>query len=184
MFDKKYIIVGTLCLVGGYAIGYGNRPAPDIQVKEVFVFDTEKLEKAIAEERERLEKEYQSKKSEKKITKKITKPNGEIIETTKEESKSEENSSEVVQKDKKESKETKETESVKKETEIVQKQNLSKYSAGLMAEKPVDKLLSTKPTEELNVELNLGFRLYGPLWIETGYGFKDKSLALGFKLEF
>jgi flagellar biosynthesis GTPase FlhF len=184
MFDKKYIAVAALCLVGGYAIGYGNRPAPDIQVKEVFVVDTEKLEKAIAEERERLEKEYQSKKSEKKITKKVTKPNGEIIETTKEESKSEEKSTEVVEKDKKESKETKETESIKKETEIVQKQNLSKYSAGLMAEKPIDKLLTTKPTDETEIKLNVGMRVYGPFWLETGYGFKDKSLGLGFKLEF
>jgi len=184
MLDKKYIIAAALCLVGGYAIGYGNRPAPDIQIKEVLVVDKEKTEKVIAEERERLEKEYQSKKTEKKITKKITKPNGEVIETTKEESKTEESNSEVVDKDSKNSKETKEKESVKKETEIVQKQNLSKYSAGLMAEKSIDKLLTTKPTEELNIELNLGFRLYGPLWLETGYEFKDKSLGFGFKLEF
>ena len=184
MFDKKYIITAALCLVSGYAIGYGNRPAPDIQIKEVLVVDKEKTEKVIAEERERLEKEYQSKKTEKKITKKITKPNGEVIETTKEESKTEENNSEIVDKGSKNSKETKEKERTKKEAETVQKQNLSKYSAGLMAEKPIDKLLTTKPAEELNFQLNLGLRVYGPFWLETGYGFKDKSLGLGFKLEF
>lgn len=184
MFKKKNYIIAGLCLIGGYAVGYGNRPAADIKIKEVFVVDTEKLEKAIAEERERLEKEYQSKKSEKKITKKIIKPNGEIIETTKEESKSEEISSEVAEKDSKDSKETKQTESIKKETEITEKQNLSKYSVGLMAEKPADKLLSTPPSEESNIQLNVGLRVYGPLWVETGYGFNDKSIGIGFKLEF
>jgi hypothetical protein len=53
-----------------------------------------------------------------------------------------------------------------------------------MAEKPIDKLLTTKPAQELNLQLNLGLRVYGPIWLETGYGFKDKSLGLGLKLEF
>lgn len=184
MLNKKLIIIPIACLIGGYIIGYGNKPKPDIQIKEVVTIDKEKTEKVIAEEKEKLQKEFESKKWQQKTTTKITKPNGEIIEKTKEESKSSEKQKEQKEKDKKESKETKEKEKIKKETEIIQKQNESKYSLGLSTQKPIDKLLNTPPTSNLDYSVNLGFRLYGPLWLESGFQIKQKALSLGFKLEF
>lgn len=184
MLNKKHIIVPIICLISGYAIGYGRKPQPEIQIKEVLTIDKEKIENVIAEERERLKREFESKKSEKKTTVKITKPNGEVIEKTKEETKSSEKQKETVKKDKKESKETKEKEQIKKETEIVQKSGQSKYSLGLSAEKNIDKLFNTLPTDGLDYTVSLGLRVYGPLWLESGYQIKDKSVNLGIKLEF
>lgn len=184
MFDKKYLIVGAAALIGGYAIGYGNKPDPDIQIKEVVTIDKEKTEKVIAEEKEKLKREFESKKWEKKTTTRVTKPNGEVRETTKEESKTVEKEKEDRQKDKKESKETKEKEKTKKETEIVQKSNQSKYSLGFSVQKPIDKVLNTLPSQDLDYLINAGVRIYGPLWLESGFQIKEKAVSLGIKLEF
>jgi len=184
MFDKKYLIIGVVALIGGYAIGYGNKPKPDVQIKEVVTIDKEKTEKIIAEEKEKLKREYESKKWQKKTTTRVTKPNGEVEETTSEESKTSEKEKEKKQKEKKESKETKEKENLKKETEITEKYNQSKYSVGFSVQKPIDKVLSTLPSEDLDYLVNAGIRIYGPLWLESGFQVKEKAVSLGIKLEF
>ena len=184
MFDKKYLIIGIVALIGGYAIGYGNKPKPDIQIKEVVTIDKEKTEKVIAEEKEKLKREFESKKWQKKTTTRVTKPNGEVREITSEESKSSEKKKESTKKEKKESKEIEQKEKIKKETEIVEKYNQSKYSVGFSAQKPLDKVLNTLPNENLDYLVNAGVRIYGPLWLESGFQAKEKAISLGIRLEF
>lgn len=184
MLNKKTIIISAACLIGGYVIGYGNKPEPEVQIKEVVTIDKQEIEKAVSKERERFEKELQSKNSKKIDITRITKPNGEIIEKIKEREKSSKKEKEKTKKDKKNEKESSKKENVKKETDISVKPNFSKYSLGISVEKPIGKILSTKPAENLDYSVDLGFRLYGPLWLESGYQIKQGGVSLGIRLEF